>query len=87
MNFSVAVNGNIVDLSETKNTKFGVWLPEAAGETIANASGTDVPYSQEGDCECGATALQDGLNTIVFTRIDSYNMAVKYFVIAFDSAA
>ena len=87
VNFSVTVNGNIVDLSETKNTKFGVWLPEAAGETITNSSGTAVTYSQEGDCECGATSLQDGLNTIVFTRIDSYNLAVKYFVIAFDAAA
>lgn len=82
VNFSVAVNGNIVDLSATKNTKFGVWLPEEAGETVGS-----VTYSQEGDCECGATALQDGLNTIVFTRLDSYNMAVKYFVIAFDAAA
>ena len=80
VNFSVSVNGEIIDLSATKNTKFGYWLPEAAGETVGS-----VTYSQEGDCECGATALEDGLNTIVFTRIDSYNLAVKYFLIVFDA--
>ena len=82
VNFSVTINGTLVDLSATKNTKFGYWLPEEAGETVGS-----VTYSQEGDCECGATSLQDGLNTIVFTRLDSYNLAVKYFVIAFDTAA
>ena len=81
-NFTLEINGTAVDMSETKNTTFGDMLPEEAGETITSGSKT-VTYSQIGDCKVGAVTLQAGLNTFKFTRVDSYNLAVKYFTVVF----
>lgn len=81
-NFSLTVNGAAVDMSAVLNVKFGSIFPEASGETITNGDRT-VTYSQMGDAKVGAVNLQAGLNTIVFTRIDSYNLAIHDFVIVF----
>jgi hypothetical protein len=77
-NFKLEVNGAEVDPSANLTTTFGSILPEAAGETVGS-----VTYSQIGDCEVGAVALVAGANTFKFTRVDSYNLAVKYFTVVF----
>ena len=45
----------------------------------------DTDWSQIGDIEVGNVSLAAGLNTIKFTRTDSYNIAVHDFVVAFDA--
>lgn len=82
-NFKLEVNGAEIDPSANLQTKFGDIFPAEAGETITNAEGTAVPYSQIGDAEVGAVSLVAGANTFKFTRIDSYNLAVKYFTVVF----
>ena len=77
-NFKLEVNGAEVDPSANLTTKFGDILPEEAGETVGS-----VTYSQIGDCEVGAVSLVAGANTFKFTRVDSYNLAVKYFTVVF----
>ena len=77
-NFKLEVNGAEVDPTANLTKTFGEMLPEEAGETVGS-----VTYSQIGDCEVGAVSLTAGANTIKFTRIDSYNLAVKYFTVVF----
>ena len=77
-NFKLEVNGAEIDPSANLETKFGDIFPEEAGETVG-----DVTYSQIGDAEVGAVSLTAGLNTIKFTRVDSYNMAIKYFTVVY----
>lgn len=86
-NFKLEVNAQEIDMTANLNVTFGEIFPEEVGETIANANGSDVPYSQIGDAEVGAVTLNEGLNTIKFTRIDSYNLAVKYFTVVYSQAA
>ena len=58
------------------------FLPEEVGfENVA-----DTNWSQIGDVEIGDVSLQAGLNTLKFTRTDSYNCAIYGFVVAFDNA-
>ena len=77
-NFKLEVNGAEVDPSANLTKTFGEILPEEAGETVGS-----VTYSQIGDCEVGAVSLVAGANTFKFTRVDSYNLAVKYFTVVF----
>lgn len=77
-NFKLEVNDAEVDLTANLTTTFSEWLPEENGETVGS-----VTYSQIGDCPVGAVSLQAGLNTFKFTRVDSYNLAVKYFTVVF----
>ena len=77
-NFKLEVNGTEVDPTANLTTTFGSIFPEAAGETVGS-----VTYSQIGDAEVGAVSLTAGVNTFKFTRVDSYNLAVKYFTVVF----
>ena len=43
--------------------------------------------TQIGDIEVGDVSLAAGLNTIKFTRVDSYNIAIHDFVVTFANAA
>lgn len=78
-NFRLTVNGTVVDMTDMLTVKYGEMLPEAQGETI-----NDIPYSQIGDCLVGDVELQDGINTILYERVDSYVLAIKYFTVVFD---
>lgn len=77
-NFKLEVNEAEIDMSANLNVAFGDIFPEEAGETVGS-----VTYSKIGDAEVGAVSLKAGLNTIKFTRVDSYNLAVKYFTVVF----
>ena len=87
-NFKMEVGADADSLQEValtadKDLLYKDFLPEEPGFTgIA-----DTDWSQIGDIEVGNVSLQAGLNTIRFTRIDSYNLAVHDFVVAFDAAA
>ena len=81
-NFSFSVNGTNLDFSDKYSVTFGEMLPEEAGETVGGTT-----YSQIGDCEVSAISLDAGENTLVFTRVDSYNLAIKYFLIVFNDAS
>ena len=78
-NFRLTVNSTVVDMTDMLTVKYGDMLPAAQGETI-----NDVPFSQVGDCLVGNVELQDGLNTILYERVDSYVLAIKYFTVVFD---
>ena len=84
-NFKMEVGPDADNLTEValtadKDLLYKDFLPEEVG--FENVSSTN--WSQIGDIEVGNVSLQAGLNTIKFTRIDSYNCAIYGFVVAFD---
>ena len=74
-NFKLEVNGKAVDFSKMKDVTYADLLPEEKNEKGSN-------MSQLGDCEIGEISLVKGLNTIKYTRLNSYNMLIKDFVLA-----
>ena len=65
-----------VSIADKTSFKFADALPEDGGIDFG-----DHKWSALGDCEIGAVSLSAGLNTIKYTRVDSYNLAVHDFVI------
>lgn len=85
-NFKMEVGPDAENLTEValtadKDLLYKDFLPEEPGFT--GVEGTD--WSQLGDIEVGNVSLTAGLNTIRFTRLDSYNLAIYAFVVAFDA--
>ena len=70
-NFELTVNGNIVDYSWSKDITYDQMLP-------GDAQGS---YSALGDALVGDCVIASGTNTLVFKRVESYNMLIKDFVI------
>ena len=70
-----------VALTADKDLLYKDFLPAEVGFT--SVSSTD--WSTIGDIEIGNVSLAAGLNTIKFTRVDSYNIAVHDFVVVFDA--
>ena len=71
-----------VELPDNTDLTFGQMLPETVG---SNEGGHQ--WSVIGDCIVGAASLAAGLNTIKFTRVDSYNLAVHDFLFVVPAAA
>ena len=71
-----------VELPDNTDLTFGQMLPETVG---SNEGGHQ--WSVIGDCIVGAASLSAGLNTIKFTRVDSYNLAVHDFLFVVPAAA
>ena len=71
-----------VELPDDTSLTFGQMLPETVG---SNEGGHQ--WSVIGDCIVGAASLAAGLNTIKFTRVDSYNLAVHDFLFVVPAAA
>lgn len=72
-----------VELTADKDLLYKDWFPAEVGFTGV----ADTNWSQIGDIEVGNISLQAGLNTLRFTRVDSYNIAVSAFVVVFEAAA
>jgi len=70
-NFKLEVNGNAVDYSWSKDITYADMLPGEAQNG----------YSPLGDALIGDCELVAGVNTIKYTRQESYNMLIKDFVI------
>lgn len=71
-----------VSIADKTSFKFADALPEEGGMEYGSHQ-----WSALGDCEIGAVSLAAGLNTIKYTRVDSYNLAVHDFVIVFAAPA
>ena len=69
-----------VSIADKTTVTFGDMLPEEGATEFGGHQ-----WSAIGDCEVGAVTLSAGLNTIKYTRVDSYNLAVHDFVIAFNA--
>jgi hypothetical protein len=85
-NFKMEVGDSVESLAEValtadKDLLYKDFLPEEVGFT--DVAGTN--WSQIGDIEVGNVALKDGINVIRFSRVDSYNLAIHDFVVAFDA--
>ena len=76
-NFKLEVNGTAVDFTAKKDVTFAQMLGEGSNATLGST------YSQEGACEVGTIALAEGDNTIVFTRVDSYNLLIKEIIFVY----
>lgn len=74
-NFSLSVNNVEVDFSHMRGVPYYAMLN--GGEDYFGSSS----YSPVAECEVGATNLYNGLNTITYTRLASYNLSVSHFVI------
>ena len=85
-NFKLEVGADAEHLTEVepnvayKDLLYKDWLPEEVGFS----SVADTDWSKIGDIEIGNVSLVAGLNTIKFSRTDSYNIAVASFVVAFN---
>ena len=73
---------NEVSIADKTSFKFGDVLPKEGGMEYGGHQ-----WSALGDCEIGAVSLAAGLNTIKYTRVDSFNLAVHDFVIVFAAPA
>ena len=69
-----------VSIADKVGVTFGSMLPKEGGSEFGGHQ-----WSAISDCEVGTVSLSAGLNTIKYTRIDSYNLAVHDFVIAFNA--
>ena len=78
-----AENLTEVALTADKDLLYSDFFPQEVG--FSGVDGTD--WSQIGDVEVGNVSLAAGLNTIRFTRTDSYNCAIYAFVVAFENVA
>ena len=86
-NFKLEVGPDVdhltnVELPDNTDLTFGDMLPE----TVASNEGGH-QWSVIGDCIVGSASLAAGLNTIKFTRVDSYNLAVHDFLFVVPAAA
>ena len=70
-NFELKVNDAVVDYSDTKSLTYADMFP-------GDYTGT---YSPLGEAKVGACKVNQGANTVVFKRTESYNVLVKDFVI------
>ena len=81
-NFALLMNGTAVDFSDKKSLTYGDMYPATDADHPAAAEG----YSPLAEIETGAVKVGKGLNTIKFTRVDSFNIILKSFVIVFKPA-
>ena len=72
-----------VTITSSKDLVYGDYFPEEPAYTgVASTN-----WSAIGDVPVGNASLAAGLNTIRFTRTDSYNCAIYAFVVAFENVA
>lgn len=76
-NFKLEVNGEAIDYSAMRDLTYADIINDPD-------PGDSNGYSKAAYCEVGRTALQSGLNTIVYTRLASYNLTIQSFVVALD---
>lgn len=69
-----------VELPDNTALKFSDMLPETVNSTEGGHN-----WSIIGDCIVGKASLAVGVNTIKFTRVDSYNLAIHDFVFVLDA--
>ena len=69
-----------VELPDNTALKFNDMLPKTVNSTEGGHN-----WSIIGDCIVGKASLAAGLNTIKFTRVDSYNLAIHDFVFVLDA--
>ena len=72
-NVEIKVNGNVVDVSGSKDGSYAQWFGEDASEA-------DSSLSQEGYAPYGNIVLNEGVNEIVYKRVQTLNMLIKDFV-------
>ena len=72
-NVEIKVNGDVVDVSGSKSGSYAQWFGEEASEA-------DSSLSQEGYAPYGSIVLNEGVNEIVYKRVQTLNMLIKDFV-------
>ena len=76
-NFEMKVNGSVVYYGDKRGVTYGQMLGTAAATGEASIGSG---YSEIKDCLIGDAFLKDGANTASFERVDSYNLAINYFM-------
>ena len=78
-NVEIKINGQVVDVSGSKGGSYAQWFGE-------DASAEDSSLSQEGYAPVGRIELQEGVNEVVYKRVQTLNMLIKDFVfVVFES--
>ena len=75
-NFEFDVNGKAIDLSELKDVRADAVLSDRADDDPLKSS-----YSAIGDILIGEAELQEGTNTFVYKRLNSYNYIITDIVL------
>ena len=75
-NFDLSLNNQSIDLYQSAYITYGEFLN--GGEEIPGV--TYNGYSHAADCLIGDVSLQQGTNTMTYTRTGSYSLWVDYFV-------
>lgn len=76
-NFQMTVNDQIVDLSRASTYSYADFFND--GEYIDGL--TNVGYSNAGTCLIGDISLNQGTNTMVYTRNSAYTLCIDYFIL------
>ena len=82
-NFSMVVNGSSVYFGDRKDVTYLDLLGEGANADTEKMNG----YSEVKDCLIGDAFLKNGANSVTFSRLDSFNLAVSNFVFIGKKAA
>ena len=82
-NFSAVLNGSNVYFGDRAAVTYLDLLGSGSNPDTTNMSG----YSEVKDCLIGVGYIKNGANTMVFSRLDSFNLAVSHFVFIGKKAA
>ena len=77
-NFSVSFNDTLVDISSMKGVSYQEMFMD--GEDILG----DYQYSPIANCLIGDVTIKNGTNSFTYTRLDSYGLCIKDFVIVME---
>ena len=69
-NFEMKVNGTAIDLTPMKDVKYS--------EMLGTAEGSVKNFTNAADCKIGETNLINGVNEVVYKRIDSFNFGISH---------
>lgn len=72
-NFELKVNDSLVYIGDKRDVKYVDMLGDGDNAEVTG-------YSNVADCLIGEAFIKNGANTVSFKRVDSYNLAVSYFV-------
>ena len=72
-NVEIKLNGEVIDVSGSKDGSYAQWFGEDASEE-------DSSLSKEGYAPYGAVVINEGVNEFVYKRVATLNMLIKDFV-------
>lgn len=83
-NVEIKMNGNVVDVSAQRDTKYSDIFGTNVNETEFSSPGDKL--SDEGYFPIGDIVLQNGVNELIYKRVQTLNMLIKDFVFVVENS-